>query len=90
MSVVEAVQRDLDAFGGGLADSSLAATALALAHELDAAKNSATSKSMCAKALVDTMERLRSLAPPREASDGITDIAEARERRRRAARGADT
>lgn len=68
MSVVEAVKRDLEAFGGELAETSLAASALALAVELDA-DNSATSKSMCAKALMETMERLRELAPPKQRED---------------------
>ena len=62
MNVVSAVQRDLDALGGDLAESALAATALALAAEIDDAGNSATSKSMCARALTETLERLRVLA----------------------------
>jgi hypothetical protein len=49
-----------------LAASGLAATALALSRELDAPSNSATSKSMCAKALMDALGRLRELAPPQK------------------------
>jgi hypothetical protein len=88
MSVVDAVQRDLERLGGDLADSALAASALTLARELDKSGNSATSKSMCAKALMETMDRLRQLAPPKEVRDGVSDIAAARERRRAGLGGA--
>jgi hypothetical protein len=81
MSVETAAQRDIDLLGPKAAESALAATALALARELDG-ENSATSKSMCAKALIDTMRELRSVAPPRMEADGVTDIAERREARR--------
>lgn len=85
MSVVEAVERDLEKLGGDLKDSAMAASALALARELDDPSNSATSKSMCARSLMDTMDRLRQLAPPRREVDGITDLNSERERRRAAA-----
>jgi hypothetical protein len=81
VSVVEAVERDLAALGSGAKDSTLAATALALARELDDA-NSATSKSMCAKAMVEVLRELRSLAPPKRKKDKVDDIAAQRERRR--------
>jgi len=85
MSVAEAVERDLDAVreaSPDLADSALAATALALAAEIDEPKNSATSKSMCAARLNETMATLRELMPPKREADGIDDIAEQRKKRR--------
>lgn len=81
-TVVEAVGRDLAALGDdALAESALAAAALALARELDDPSNSATSKSMCARALLDTLNRLRELAPEDEEEDGVDEL-----RARRAAR----
>jgi hypothetical protein len=56
------VERDLDLLGPKAAESGLAATALALAREMDG-PNSLTSKSMAAKALIDTMRELRVLVP---------------------------
>lgn len=85
LSVVSAVERDLKALGGGLAESSLAAAAFALARELDCAENSATSKSMCARALRETMDRLQELAPPKAERDRIDEVSDRRERRRRSA-----
>ena len=86
MSVVAAVTRDLDLIRSRapeLADSALGASALVLAAELDNAGNSATSKSMCAKALFEVMEQLRALAPPpAKEADGIDDLASKREARR--------
>lgn len=85
MSVREAVERDLAQIrtrSRELAESALAASALVLAGELDSAGNSATSKSMCAKALTETMDRLRELSPPRRELDDLDDLAARRERRR--------
>lgn len=80
--VVAAVRRDLAAFGD-LADSALGASALALARELDEPGNSATSKSNCAKALIETLDRLRELAPPpEEARDQLDDLSARRAARR--------
>jgi hypothetical protein len=83
MSVVEAVAKDLEAMGPKAAESTLAATATALAAELDGA-NSATSKSMCAKALIDVMRELRALAPPKREADRLDDLTARREARRSA------
>lgn len=47
----------------GLAESTFAATAIALAYELDNPFNSATSKSMCSRSLAEVVDRLRALAP---------------------------
>jgi hypothetical protein len=84
MSVFEAVELELEEMGARVAGSALAATALALAAELDAG-NSATSKSMCAKALVDVLREVRALAPPRKETDGVDDLATRRAERRAAA-----
>lgn len=78
MPVLDAVQRDLKDFPAQLAQSALGATAEALATELDDPTNSATSKSMCAKALADVMSQLRALAPPKKEGDRLDDLAERR------------
>lgn len=57
-----------------LASCTLAATAQALAVEMDG-DNSATSKSMCAKALVDIMGQIRALTPEQKKGDGLDDLA---------------
>lgn len=87
MSVVDAVNRDLDRLRRRdplLADSALAATALAMAAEIDAA-NSATSKSMCEAALQKALDRLAELAPPERERDGLDDLSARRAKRRGAA-----
>jgi hypothetical protein len=71
--VTEGVKRDLAAWPS-MQDSALAATALALAAELDNPNNSATSKSMCARALTETMDRLRELAPPVKEADKLDEL----------------
>jgi FKBP-type peptidyl-prolyl cis-trans isomerase (trigger factor) len=90
MSVVEAVERDLDDIrlrDPGLADSTLAALALALAGEIDAEGNSATSKSMNAHQLRDTIVKLRELAPPEKVKDEIDELRRQRAERRSKAEG---
>jgi hypothetical protein len=59
----------------------LAASALSLARELDDPRNSATSKSMCAKTLLEILDRLRAL---HRAPDELDEL-----RALRAARRAD-
>lgn len=84
LTVSAAVERDLAVLAerdAELAESGLAASALALAATLDHPGNSATSKSMCAKALLDTLDRLRDLAPEKKENDGIDEL-----RTRRSAR----
>lgn len=79
VSVVAAVERDLAEIrtrDERLAASALAATALAMAAEIDDSVNSATSKSMCAARLQEALDRLRELTPPEEKSDGIDRIGE--------------
>jgi hypothetical protein len=88
MSVLDAVERDIAEIrkrDEGLADSALAAIAKVLAAQLDDLSNSATSKSMCAKALTETMDRLLELAPAKEVADGVDEVAKQREQRRAAA-----
>lgn len=83
--VERATKRDLEKLPEELAESSLGASALALARELDSG-SSATSKSMCAKAHLEIMDRLRELAPPEETRDELDEIS-ARRAARIAARG---
>lgn len=82
-SVTAAVEADLSELAKRdprLARSAQAASAIALAREMDD-NNSATSKSMCAKALNETMDRLRELAPPQKENDGVDDLAARRTKR---------
>lgn len=84
VTVVEALQRDLAVIAKvapELAESTLAASALALAREIDTAENSATSKSMCARALVETLDKLRALVPEQDAGDGVDELGSRRARR---------
>lgn len=82
--VTAGVERDIKAFGSPeLAKSGLAASALALARELDDSNNSATSKAMCQKALRETLDRLRELAPVKPKKDRVDEIAKRREQRLR-------
>lgn len=64
-----------------LAASGLAASAMALAREMDSSENSATSKSMCAGRLLDTLDRLRELAPREREKDALDDLAARRAKR---------
>lgn len=83
--VAAAVERDLAELAkrdASLATSTLAMSALRLAREMDSTSNSATSKSMCAKTLLDTMDRLLESAPPALEKDGIDALAEQRAKRR--------
>ena len=79
--VEAAVKADLKEMGKPLEGSGLAAVAVAMAQEIDA-DNSATSKSMCAKALQDILSQLRTLAPAKAERDRIDDLADKRNRRR--------
>lgn len=83
MDAVAADLAELRKRDPGVADSALGASAMALALEMSNPHNSATSKSMCAKVLIDTMERLRELAPPAAADDRIDEVNKKREQRRR-------
>lgn len=81
MSVKAAVERDLKKMPADVRASGLAATALAMAAEIDSIDNSATSKSMCAGKLIDAMDKLRAAVPDVPQRTKLDEIAEARERR---------
>ena len=81
-SVAAAVERDLARLPAVLAGSALAASALAMAREIDDPGNSATSKSMCQARLADALKELRALAPPEESHDRIDGIADELAQRR--------
>ena len=69
-----------------LAKSALAASCRTLAKSLDSSETSATAKSMCARALLDTLDRLRELTPDDQGADDLDDLAT--RRKARLARGA--
>jgi hypothetical protein len=84
MSALAGIDRDLKALAEvapNLAASGLAESARVLAGELDKPKNSATSKANCARALLDTMDRLLALAPVREEEDDLSSLTNRREQR---------
>lgn len=83
-SVVEALQAELVEIAkrdASLSRSALAAAALELARQIDAPKNSATSKSMCAKELRETMARLRELLPAETEGDRVDELGSRRAKR---------
>lgn len=84
-SVVVAVRGEIRLLE--LQRSALAATALALAKQLDDSETSATSKSMCAKVLVETLDRMRAASGARRDPDRIDELGERRQTRRKAASG---
>jgi hypothetical protein len=77
VSVVEAVEAELAELK---VSGALAACALAMASEIDG-NTSATSKSMCAKVLVDVMQRLRADAPPVPIKDPVDELRQRRQKR---------
>lgn len=77
MTVEDAVREELEDVD---ASGALAATALAMAREIDAG-NSATSKSMCAKVLMDVLREIRAQAPPKRQEDRVDEIAKRRQER---------
>lgn len=85
MSVAAAIEKDLAEIrkhDPDLADSGLAASALALAQGMDEGPSLAM-RSMAAKELRDTMSVLRELAPKQKREDSIDRLAKQREKRRR-------
>lgn len=89
VTVVAALEAELAAMrktSKDVADSALAASALVLARELDKPKNSATSKSLCSRALSDAMDQLRAQLPPDEERDQLDDLSARRADRRAAGR----
>lgn len=76
--VAQAVARDLAkirTLSPDLADSTLAASCLAMAREVDTPGNSATSKSMCVARLMEALEQLRELTPVQTEGDKLDDLA---------------
>jgi hypothetical protein len=82
VSVTAAVTRELEGFPVELAESALAATALAMAELIDDPRPSATSKSMCAGKLIDALKMLRELKPAGAKRDAIDDLTKRRAKRR--------
>jgi hypothetical protein len=81
-TVAEGVEQDLAAIEDTkLRTSALAESARALAHRLDDEDTSATAASLCAKVLLETLDRLRQLAPAKPEKDGVDDLADRRTRR---------
>jgi hypothetical protein len=83
-SVVAATEHEIRALAAvvpGLAVCALSAAALELARQMDADGNSATSKSMCARELRETMGLLRGMAPEEREESPLDEI-----RARRAAK----
>lgn len=84
-AVLRGVNADLKAMEDrlpGVSSSGLAEAARALARELGAPDNSATSKALCARALRETLDRLADMLPPENGRDGIDQLAVERARRR--------
>ena len=77
-NVIEAAERDVALIrkrDAKLGKSALAATAIALAYEIEHPYNSATSKSMCSREIRETIDRLRELAPEDEEADQLDSLA---------------
>jgi hypothetical protein len=70
-----------------LATGALAATAQALARDIDSADTSPTSKATCARALADTLTALRDMAPQARAQDGVDELRDRRAARRAGSAG---
>lgn len=83
--VVAALRGELELMPDVVGKSALAASALALAAEMDDSGTSATAKSMCARALQDHLTQLRELAPPQEEETELDRRRQARAARQRGA-----
>lgn len=75
MSAVAAVERDLARMPADVAQSTEAATALAMALRLD---EGGGSPSECAKALLDARARLREMAPAKRERTRLDDLSDRR------------
>lgn len=80
-----AVERELKRLPKDLADSGLAAAALALASDIDNSDTRPTARSMCNRELRENLERLRRMAPPREETDWLDELTARRDARRASA-----
>lgn len=79
VTVSEAVVAELIALR--MESSSLGASIAVLAAQLDDPKTSATSKSMCAKALKDLLAEVRELAGQETGGDRLDELAKRRSKR---------
>ena len=84
MTVVAAVQRDLDGLAGDWATSGLAASALSLAAAMDDPDTTPTAKANCANRLQGALNRLLELAAPSGQAESVVDELVARREARRA------
>jgi thioredoxin-like negative regulator of GroEL len=80
--VETATKAEIDQMPERVRNGALAASALELARQMDAPGNSATSKSMCAKAHSDIVARLAEMAPPKREEDRIDELGARRATRR--------
>ena len=84
-SVVAAVKADLALYAKrlpGVDESTLAASALALASRMDDPDTTPTAVSNCARSLAETMDRLVALLPPELEGDELDDLTARRVARR--------
>lgn len=75
---VDAVRRDLTEIAKrdpNLAQSALAAAVWSMAEQLDEPGTSAHAKSLCARALLDLLNRMRELLPPERKGNALDDLA---------------
>ncbi len=79
-TVLGGVEADLARMPAELQRGALAQSAMELARQLDS-KTSATSKSMCARALQATLGDLRAQAPPARTHDVVDELSSRREKR---------
>lgn len=78
---VDAVRRDLAEIAKrdkNLAQSALAAAAWSMADQLDDPGTSAHAKSLCARALLDLLNRMRDLLPPERKANALDELASRR------------
>ena len=82
VTVVDAVQGELAKLPGALAESGVAALALALAETVDDPETRPTAKAMCARELREVLNQLRTLAPPKAEKNKIDELTTRRAHRR--------
>lgn len=79
--VAAAVERELDRLDPEIKEGGLAASALALGRRLDRLDTSAAAAASCARALRETLDRLRELQPPAEETDQLDELSTRRAER---------
>lgn len=87
MSVVSAVERDLEGLPAEFRDGGLAAGLLALAAGVENERVSLAQKTMAQKEIREGLDRLRELAPPAQREDAVDELRKRRDRRRSKAAG---